>query len=289
LCFIRLQFCEFLANNKRSNDGMRVPSWLLWSCATLVMAGTAAYQRMTGPTYPVGGSANVAGQQVRFKLPRSYDGPDDAEIRIPVASPSITGRMEFRRFRSNDSWSHSALNRDTDALVGHIPHQPVAGKVMYRILLADGDQAPVPLTSEPVVIRFRNAVPFYVYAPHILLMFLALLFASRAGLEDLVRGARTYRLTVYSVWALGIGGLILGPLMQKYAFNAFWTGWPLGHDLTDNKTVAALLLWVIAFWRLRKDPRKRGWALAAFLLTLIVYYIPHSVLGSEIDYTQAAQ
>jgi len=264
---------------------MKVPSWLLWSCATLVMAGTAIYQRRTGPTYPVGGIANVGGEQVRFSLPRSYDGPDDAEVRIRVASRSTAGRMEFRRFRSTDSWNQAAMNRDSDALVSRIPHQPVAGKVMYRIVLTGGNKAPVALTQEPVVIRFRNAVPLYVYAPHILLMFLALLFASRAGLEDLVGGTRTYRLTLYAVVSLAIGGLCLGPLMQKYAFNAFWTGWPLGHDLTDNKTIAALLLWVIAFWRLKKDPRRRGWALAAFVLTLIVYAIPHSVLGSEIDYT----
>lgn len=181
------------------------------------------------------------------------------------------------------------MNRDSDALVSHIPHQPASGKVMYRILLTSGDQSPVPLTSEPIIIRFRNSVPPYVYVPHILFMFLALLFASRAGLEDLVRGTRTYHLTLYAVSTLAAGGLILGPLMQKYAFNAFWTGWPLGHDLTDNKTVAALLLWLIAFWRLKRDPQRRGWALAAFLLTLIVYFIPHSVLGSELDYTQAPQ
>lgn len=268
---------------------MRVPSWLLWLCATMIMAGTAIYQRMTGPTYPAGGVATVGAERVRFTLPRSYDGFDDAEVRIPVTSPSISGQMEFRRFRSNDSWSRTAMNRDSDALVSHIPHQPASGKVMYRILLTSGDQSPVPLTSEPIIIRFRNSVPPYVYVPHILFMFLALLFASRAGLEDLVRGTRTYHLTLYAVSTLAAGGLILGPLMQKYAFNAFWTGWPLGHDLTDNKTVAALLLWLIAFWRLKRDPQRRGWALAAFLLTLIVYFIPHSVLGSELDYTQAPQ
>ena len=265
---------------------MKARSWLLWVCATVMMLVTAVYQRRTGPTYPMEGVASIEGEQVKFSLPRSYDGPDDAEVRITVASQTISGQMEFRRFRSNDEWTRSEMVRDSGALVAHIPHQPTAGKVMYRVLLAGGNDAPVGLTAEPVIIRFRNKVPPYVIIPHVLLMFLALLFASRAGLEDLVRGDRTYRLTLFTALSLAAGGLILGPLMQKFAFDAYWTGWPLGHDLTDNKTAAALLLWTVAFWRLRKSPQRRGWALVALVLTLVVYFIPHSILGSELDYTQ---
>jgi hypothetical protein len=284
LCFISgILFYELPASNERS-DMKR--SWLLWSFATVLMAGTAIYQRRTGPTYPVQNVADIGGERVRFVLPRSYDGPDDAEVRIPITSQSISGLMEFRRFRSNDEWSRNPMERDSGALVSRIPHQPVAGKVMYRILLTDANKAPVALTPEPVIIRFRNKVPLYVFFPHVLLMFLTLLFASRAGLEDLSGGSRTYRLTVYTVCCLAIGGLLLGPLMQKFAFDALWTGWPLGHDLTDNKTAAALLLWLAAFWRLRKSPQSRGWAMAALALTLVVYFIPHSILGSELDYTQ---
>lgn len=268
---------------------MKVRPWLLWMTATLMMAGTAVYQRRTGPTYPLKGSVNVGGDGLTFSLPRSYDGPDDAEVRIPAPSPSISGEMEFRRFRSNDEWTYQTLIREGGSLVGRIPHQPAAGKVMYRVQLAKDSEMPVSLTSEPLIIRFRNQVPPFVYIPHIVLMFLALLFASRAGMEDLVRGVRTYRLTVYTVISLAAGGLFLGPLMQKYAFDAYWTGWPFGHDLTDNKTAAALLLWLIAFWRLRKDPAKHGWATAALVLTLIVYSIPHSILGSELDYTQVTR
>jgi hypothetical protein len=117
-------------------------------------------------------------------------------------------------------------------------------------------------------------------------MFIALLWASRAGLEDWANGPRTYLYSLLTVIVLAIGGLILGPLMQKFAFDAYWTGWPFGKDLTDNKTAAALLLWVVAFWRMKKRPGSRGWAIAALILMLVVYYIPHSVLGSELDYTK---
>jgi hypothetical protein len=254
--------------------------------AVIIMLVTAVYQRRTGPTYPVSGTARVGGETVRFSLPRSYDGPDDAEVRIDAPSSVITGFMEFRRYRSTDEWGRQPLTRDDKWLVSRIPHQPVAGKVMYRIVLGAEPQNPVPLTPDPLIIRFRDPVPVWVLLPHVLFMFIALLFASRAGLEDWANGPSTYLYCLLTVIVLAIGGLILGPLMQKFAFDAYWTGWPFGKDLTDNKTAAALLLWVIAFWRMKKRPGSRGWAITALILMLVVYYIPHSVLGSELDYTK---
>jgi hypothetical protein len=86
---------------------------------------------------------------------------------------------------------------------------------------------------------------------------------------------------------LFIGGLILGPIVQQYAFGAFWTGWPFGHDLTDNKTIIAFIFWAIALFQVMKKKPKAGiWVIVATIVMLAVYLIPHSVLGSEIDYTQ---
>jgi hypothetical protein len=86
-----------------------------------------------------------------------------------------------------------------------------------------------------------------------------------------------------------VGGLILGPIVQKYAFGAFWTGWPLGHDLTDTKTAIAMVFWLVATWRSKKPGGGRAWIIAAALVTLLVYLIPHSAYGSELDYTAIDQ
>jgi len=37
---------------------------------------------------------------------------------------------------------------------------------------------------------------------------------------------------------------------------------------------------------LKRFKRPKRWAIAAAIITLIVYLIPHSVLGSEIDYSK---
>jgi hypothetical protein len=77
-------------------------------------------------------------------------------------------------------------------------------------------------------------------------------------------------------------------MVQKFAFGAYWTGWPFGHDLTDNKTLVALLIWIVALIVQLRNKKGRAWVIAAAIILLAVYLIPHSVLGSEIDYTQVA-
>jgi len=241
---------------------------------------------MTGPSYPVRGKAFVDNVEVAFRLPCSHGGEGDEEIRLLVPKTSISGVMEFRRFRSDDPWSRQSLERRDDHLVARIPHQPPAGKVVYRVYLSNNEGDPVSLTTERVIIRFRGGVPAFVLIPHIILIFAAMFLSTRTGLEGLFRGSKVYKLTVWTTALLLMGGMIGGPVVQKCAFGAFWNGWPFGHDLTDNKTAVAFLFWVIALWRSRRNPQSRGWTIAASVILLAVYLIPHSVLGSELDYTQ---
>ncbi len=262
-------------------------TWMLWLLALAITLAAALYQRITGPTWPVFGKVTVGGEQIKFRLNRSHAGEGDEEIRIRVSEQVSGGMLELRRFPSNDPWTTVAMERDGVYLVGRVPHQPLAGKVMYRIELTSKDGTRTALTGEPVQIRFRGTVPAFVMVPHIVIMFLGMLFSNRAGLDVLLSGERAYRLSLYTVIALVAGGLILGPVVQKYAFDSYWTGWPFGKDLTDNKTFLCAALWGLALWRTRKNPPARGWVLAAALVTMAVFMIPHSVLGSEVDYTTA--
>jgi hypothetical protein len=117
-------------------------------------------------------------------------------------------------------------------------------------------------------------------------MFLAMLFSTRAGLAALDRKSNPRKLALWAAALLFIGGFILGPLVQHFGFGPYWTGFPLGFDLTDNKTLIAMIGWIIALIAGRKGKPARGWVLAAAILLLIVYSIPHSLLGSELDYSK---
>ncbi len=63
-----------------------------------------------------------------------------------------------------------------------------------------------------------------------------------------------------------------------------WTGFPFGHDLTDNKTLIIFLGWIAALFMYKKSAHPARWAIVASILMMAIYLIPHSTLGSEIDY-----
>ncbi|MFZ0391231.1 MAG: hypothetical protein WAN36_12310, partial [Calditrichia bacterium] len=53
-----------------------------------------------------------------------------------------------------------------------------------------------------------------------------------------------------------------------------------------NKTLIAMLGWLFAWYKNRNGHRSRWAVVLAAVIMLAVYLIPHSVLGSELDYTQ---
>ncbi len=258
----------------------------LWLLAFLITIASAVYQRLTGPTYPLRGKITIAGEQVRFRLPRSHEILSDCPVTIRIGNLDINGRLEYKRFKTQDAWRETPLAREGEKLVGYLPRQPMAGKLAYRIFLTSS-QEEVSLSGEnPVIIRFKGAVPSPVLMAHVLIMFLAMLFSTRAGLAALDRKTHPRKYVLWTAGLLFIGGFILGPLVQKYAFGAWWTGFPLGFDLTDNKTLIAMAGWAGALIAGRKGKPARGWVLGAALLMLIIFLIPHSLLGSEYKYPE---
>jgi hypothetical protein len=266
----------------------KLKSILWWGFAIIFTVVMAHYQKRTGPTYPISGTVKLNEKEYKYILIRTAEYEGDAEIALAVPDTSVSGSITYKRFKSDDALSTVPLLRKNDTLYFMMPKQPAAGKMMYEIELVTGNEK-VKLNAgndEFVVMRFKGAVPLYILIPHILMMFLGLLFSTRTAIEALINGARTYKLALWTLGFLIVGGLILGPIVQKYAFGAYWTGWPFGHDLTDNKTLVMVLVWVFAIFKLRKDPKNKLWPIIAALMVLVVYLIPHSVLGSEIDHTK---
>lgn len=258
---------------------------LLWVIAVILTVGLVIYQRSTGPTYPVRGEVTIDGEVIKYKLIRTFGGDKDALVEIETNNSSITGNITLKRYKSHDEWSTHDLTNTDGKIIGVIPNQPPAGKVEYIITLISNGKSYV-LNDDPVIIRFKGVVPLAVLTPHIFFMFFSMLFALRTGLELFFRRKDTRYYTGVVLVTLFFGGLVLGPIVQKYAFDAYWTGWPFGHDLTDNKTLFVFIFWVIAWFVLRKKPQNRLWPLLAVLAMILVYSIPHSAMGSEIDHTK---
>lgn len=257
-----------------------------WVLSFLITVSSAVYQRLTGPTYSLRGTAAFEDTQIKFRLPRSADTGKDHEFELRVPNPDIGGYIIYRRYKTADEWTRMPLIRKEDILGGRLPHQPPAGKLEYKVVL-ESDGGNLSLSgAHPIVIRFKGVPPTAVLIPHIIIMLLAMLFSTRAGLESLDRKSNPRK---YALWAAGllfVGGMIFGPLVQKFAFGTFWTGFPLGYDLTDNKTLIAMIGWIVAIIAGRQGKPARGWVLGAAILMLVIFLIPHSLLGSELDYSQ---
>jgi hypothetical protein len=264
---------------------------LLWILAVVLTVAAAGYQRFTGPSYPVGGSLEVAGQGYEYRLIRNTLTTEAARVAIPDPGGDVTGALHFKRYRTDDGFTSQLLLAENGELAGWLPVQPPAGKLEYFLTLRTPDGVIRVPDSEAgnVIVRFKDRVPWYSLAPHIAMMFLALAIGMRAGLAAIFSPSPMRRLAWVTLAVMTVGGMILGPIAQKYAFGAFWTGWPFDYDLTDNKVLIMWLVWIAAcgvIWlRARNDQRvSRAVVAISALVMVVVYLIPHSARGTEVDY-----
>ena len=266
---------------------IRGVSAALWVAAFMVTVALAFFQRMTGPSYPARGGVELAdGQEIRYRLPRSNEGRDRLRISLPREVGVDRAVLEWRRYPTDDAFLPLEMERTpSGSLEASIPRQPAAGKVEYVIRLdTAGSVVQVP-SKETVVARFRDPVPAGVLVPHILAMFSSMLVSTRALFEVLRPGARGRGLVLTAMGLLVVGGLFLGPVVQKFAFGAYWTGWPNGSDLTDNKTLIAFLAWLPATFAAGRRMRMRLAVALGWIVMMGVFLIPHSMRGSELDWS----
>lgn len=259
---------------------------LLWILALVITIASAIYQRKTGPTYPIQGEINISNQTVKYKLERSHSSNKTYKIEINTGRSDVLGNIYWKRFKTKDDWQVVTMKNENGILSGEIPPQPPAGKIEYRVELFFDNSSVLLPEDEPVILRFKGDVPVYVLIPHILFIFLAMLFSTRTGLEYFNKEKNYKNLVHLTLLFLVIGGFIFGPMVQYFAFGEWWTGFPFGIDLTDNKTLIALIGWLVALFKMKKSENYEKWILAASVLMLIVFLIPHSLLGSELDYSK---
>ncbi|MDH3457696.1 MAG: hypothetical protein OER90_12735 [Gemmatimonadota bacterium] len=278
-------------STKRSGRGVRVSLWVM---AVFVMLGAAVFQRLTGPTHSLGGSFEIDGREYRYSLTRSGVSTEDERVAIPRPEGETHATLYYKRHKTDDSLTAVPLSPDGDELVASLPRQPAAGKLEYTVAIGSAaGNAWLPGEGQTVVIRFKDPVPLWLLLPHVITMFFGILFGIRTGLAALFDPRAMPRLAVVTLMLLTVGGMVLGPLVQKLAFGALWTGFPFGYDLTDNKTLIMWLVWIAAlvvlYRRQAALATRRTAVLAATVVMMAVYLIPHSLQGSELDYSQLDQ
>ncbi|MBR6963940.1 MAG: hypothetical protein IKH86_10005 [Prevotella sp.] len=280
--------------------------YMYWLLAVVVTLALSIYQRMTGPTYPKKVTVELNGESYKLKLPRSGVQKDEI-VKLKGIPPTTSAQLHYRQYQTPESSTTPAPNQQPlsvssgtaaalpqqsapngyttinftckdSMLQAALPVQPVAGKLQYYITVGGKDYP----ADGPTVIRFRNDVPAMILVPHILLMFAAMLFAVYTLMLVVTRKeyGRWLKITVATLF---VGGFVFGPLVQHAAFGPWWTGFPYGTDLTDNKTLLSFLVFVAALATLKWKYNR--WVVAASVLFMIlIFSIPHSAYGSEYDY-----
>ncbi|MFC1783968.1 hypothetical protein ACFL02_10385, partial [Planctomycetota bacterium] len=287
---------SFLKNFARRRP--KLTSALLWTLAAIITLGCFAYQDKTGPTYPLEGELPTAKGPVNYKFLRSETIGTDLAVMLCDPTPAgVTGYVNYRRYKSNDDWSRMDMapgrfefsrRRRTESIEGigvKLPSLPErAGKYEYFVYIDDGQTEPFSVTRDhPIYARYKAPVPAWALLTHILIIFASMTIALRTVFEALIDGKFKGMLWA-AIISLLLGGFFFGPLVQLYAFGVWWSGVPFGYDWTDNKVLVELIFWLLAAL-LNCGKRRTRWPIyLAGAVTLLVYFIPHSLFGSEFDY-----
>lgn len=250
--------------------------------AIAITLGAIVYQRSTGPTYPKKVEHVIGDNSYNFRLIRSHGGTTDCLLEFVIPDKEVTGTVTYRKFPTNDEWTTEPMKREGERLIGRLPHQPPAGKLEYKIeFQIDYENFPLHETNA-TVIRFKGDVPVWALAPHVILMFISMLLSNLVGIMALFKHGNYRRLAWITFILFGLGGMILGPVVQWYAFGEFWAGIPFAWDLTDNKTLLAFIFWIIALV-MNRNRERPAYIVLASVVMLIIYSIPHSMYGSQLD------
>lgn len=283
---------------------------LLWVLAFGLAGAAMAYQRATGPTYPLKGTFSLGGEtEYAYRFDRSHETIAGAPVAVvvPQDAPHLEGTLFWRRYPTKDEFAEHPMvetwlskvepGEEPDRSIRYaadLPLQPAAGKVEYFVTLRTPDGERRLPESGTVLLRYKDPVPDFVLIPHVVAMILVSVFGLRAALSALFDPKTVRRYAWISLTLMTVGGMMLGPLVQKYAFGEYWTGFPRGGDWTDNKMLVMWLAWVVACVVLGATDRPvtrigRAAVVAAALVLTADYLIPHSMGGSQLDYSAVEQ
>lgn len=257
---------------------------LFWILALVVTAIALYYQRATGPNHPEYVNMNFNGNDYRFKFEKDGYTDEVYKLVLPINDENVHATLHYKRYRVNEDFTPVAFKEGEEGVYAEFPlMDKTASKLDYFVSFTNDLQPGQSFETKHIVIRYNDHVPHGIMYPHILLMILTMLLSTLAAILAIARHPRA---RIYSFIAFGVlflGGMVFGPFVQYYAFGEFWTGIPFGWDLTDNKTLIAFLVWIVAIIKNRKETNRR-WIIIAAIVTLLVYSIPHSMFGSELDY-----
>ncbi|HEY4682004.1 MAG TPA: hypothetical protein VIH17_01995 [Candidatus Acidoferrales bacterium] len=232
--------------------------------------------------------------------------------RAPIKSVTL----HFDRSARGDFARTSTMQRvkETRTYIDALPHLERGQRFFYYLVAEDeaGTELILKAQKQKLERLLKGAgeryfhvtyfarVPKVVIVPHIALITAALIFLVHSlyfSLSHLINSngfPKLYK-TVFWGWvSFAVAVLPLGYLVAWYGLGVGWGGFPLGWDITDNKSLLTVLFWLgllvsrpHSFFR--RDPMGIGkrdslsegafaWlTIVGLVLTIGIYMIPHSI------------
>lgn len=181
---------------------------------------------------------------------------------------------------------------------GAIPPHARGEKLAYYIEARTASdmvtRVPAKEKREGFVVTVKGRPNIYLLIAHIVFVFVALFFFVFSGylayraLQH--RRSLLYipRIAFLGTAAFFLASIPLGMLVAYQTYGQLWTGFPVGGDLTDNKSLAILVYWAVcavlfrgSLWR--KDPSQDLLPmvtlpyvhLAGTVITVLLFLLPH--------------
>jgi hypothetical protein len=247
--------------------------------------------------------------RVHLEIAKEQMGEGDAVVRCRVTDapgrwPADALSLHYQaggEWRRVPFWPARELG-ETPAAAGErleavIPNAGRGVQVRYYLEVADGAsprRLPASAPADAYALTFKGRPSTPLIAAHVVCMMgglIPLLLAAVLALVFLFRGralVAVRRLTLAGFALLFVGSVPLGIAVEYQVFGTYWEGWPFGRDVTDTKSGAILLLWLILLLVRGRDlwsrvPAQRGpsdrawarWLIAITVFTVAMYLIPH--------------
>ncbi|MDH4222293.1 MAG: hypothetical protein OEV55_02010 [candidate division Zixibacteria bacterium] len=237
-------------------------------------------------------------------------GPGEVRIEAKLTAPESLDKyilnLYYKIGKESAEYARTKMVLATgtlDRFSANLPSLPKGKRIYYYLSLTDSQgktiltlPEKINLLNDPLLVKFKGKVAAPILAAHIWAMFGSIFFVFLVLFYSLqiLKGKDSLRNLSISTMLVTIlsflGGVPLGILVTNQTFGEIWGGFPVFTDITDTKTSILIFYWVILLFLMKgsafkkdkilnllKDKTLAFFGILGFLLTLMIYLIPHSI------------
>jgi hypothetical protein len=220
-------------------------------------------------------------------------------VKIAIWSPGkkeLDVKVHFKVEKREFTTRNAQRIGDSSYYITVLPPMEKGKNIFYYITAKDnkGKEIKIPKNApqHPLFkLKFKAKVGKFALMLHVILLGAAIIFFIHTFyFANLVLFTKPYDFAITNyfkkcvssiIWGLMLffaGTIPVGMAIAYKAYGVAWQGFPVGFDITDNKSLVIIILWAILLLFAKKMRPKPFSVLSiiCFLISAIVYCIPHS-------------